>query len=57
MAAKGDPENDDFIFERVKERYEFENEGFLGVENKASNLIGWTGLFLSILMQGARYYF
>lgn len=47
-----DPQNDDFIFERVKERYEFENERFLGMENKASSLIGWSGLFLSILIAG-----
>lgn len=57
MAAEGDPENEEFIFERVKERYEFENERFLGVENKASNLIGWTGLFLSILMAGGSILF
>ena len=46
------PENDEFIFERVKERYEFENERFLGMENKASSLIGWAGLFLSIMIAG-----
>jgi hypothetical protein len=57
MAKEADPENEDFIFERVKERYEFENERFLGVENKASNLIGWTGLFLSILMAGGSILF
>jgi len=57
MVVEGASENEEFIFERVKERYEFENARLLVTDNKASHLIGWSALFLSILLTGGSILF
>ena len=41
--------NEQFIYEQIKERNEFEHQRSLNLDNKAGNLIGWIGLIISIL--------
>lgn len=55
MAAATD--NDKFIFERVRDRYEFEHDRFLNIQSRASTLVGWIGLFISILVAGGSILF
>jgi len=50
-------DNDKFIFERVRDRYEFEHDRFLNIQSRASTLVGWIGLFISILVAGGAILF
>jgi hypothetical protein len=47
-------EADKFIYEQVKDRYEFEHNRTGNLDNKSSNLIGWIGLIISVLSIGRK---
>ena len=41
-----------FIFKQIKEQYEFENDESTYIDTAATNLIGWNGLIISVLLTG-----
>jgi uncharacterized membrane protein YoaK (UPF0700 family) len=47
-----DKENQKFIYEQVKARYEFEHQRSSDLDTKSSGLVGWIGLIISILLAG-----
>ena len=57
MTNTVDIENEKFIFDRVRDRYEFEHDRFLSIQGRASTLVGWIGLFISILVAGGAILF
>ena len=40
---------EEFIYEQIKHRYDFENTRTDALDSKASNLVGWVGLIISIM--------
>jgi hypothetical protein len=52
MNAPTDIENQKFIYEQVKGRYEFEYQRCSDLDTKSSGLVGWIGLIISILLAG-----
>lgn len=44
--------NEKFIFEQVKDRYNAENTRSQNMTVKASNLVGWVGLIISVVLAG-----
>lgn len=53
MAVPTEPTStEQFIYEQVQRRYDFEFERANDLDNKASNLVGWTGLIISIILAG-----
>jgi hypothetical protein len=53
MAANTPPSpTEQFVFERIKEQYDFENEDSIHIDSAATNLVGWNGLVISVLLTG-----
>jgi len=44
--------SDEIVFKQTKERYEYENKVSDGIDIAATNLVGWSGLILSVLLAG-----
>lgn len=48
-------EDERFIFERIKDRYDTENKTSDSIDISASNLVGWNGLIISVLLAGGGF--
>lgn len=52
MTNESSTESERIIFEQIQERYEFENKTSVNIDNSATNLVGWNGLIISVLLTG-----
>ncbi len=52
MSTEAATPTEQFIYEEVKRRYDFEFERARDLDNKAGNLVGWIGLIISIILAG-----
>jgi len=44
--------NEQFIFDQIKERYDFEHSRHHNLDTKAGTLVGWIGLVISVMLAG-----